>query len=219
MNINVPYMNDIYVSVGYPRRNVERNTNLHRYKVEIFCTIIDMQLQELNSRFNDVNTELLLCVACLSPIDAFSSFDKRKLLRLVEFYPIEFSSIEIDLLDNQLKSYIIDMTSHQGFLNLSGLTDLATRMAIGLRKLKSLIEKKDQLQKDLMESGVVQVMFHVSAGTAENSDFAAFRACEEALGVDPHPPPLVGGIDGGTLPKPECTEPTMVVLHRGSAEA
>ncbi|WOL11907.1 hypothetical protein Cni_G20671 [Canna indica] len=91
-----------------------------------------MQLQELNNRFNEVNTELLLCVACLSPIDAFSSFDKRKLLHLAEFYPIEFSSIEINLLDNQLESYIIDMTSHQGFLNLSGLTDLATRMILNL---------------------------------------------------------------------------------------
>ncbi|KAI8571906.1 hypothetical protein RHMOL_Rhmol01G0156700 [Rhododendron molle] len=46
-----------------------------------------MQLQELNSYFSKAAGELLLCVACLNPCNSFSSFDK-KLIRLVEFYPM-----------------------------------------------------------------------------------------------------------------------------------
>ncbi|XP_062102861.1 uncharacterized protein LOC133813724 [Humulus lupulus] len=44
--------------------------------------VIDLQLQELNSRFNKANTELLLCVACLSPNNSFDAFDKEKLIQL-----------------------------------------------------------------------------------------------------------------------------------------
>ncbi|XP_062118895.1 uncharacterized protein LOC133832590 [Humulus lupulus] len=44
--------------------------------------VIDLQLQELHSRFNEANTELLLCVACLSPNNSFDAFDKEKLIQL-----------------------------------------------------------------------------------------------------------------------------------------
>ncbi|PIM99151.1 hypothetical protein CDL12_28358 [Handroanthus impetiginosus] len=43
-------------------RKVFKVTYLHHYRVELFYTIIDMQLQELNDWFNEVNTELLSCV-------------------------------------------------------------------------------------------------------------------------------------------------------------
>ena len=52
-----------------------------------------MQLQELNNRFNEVNTELLICVACLNPSNPFASFDKQRLNRFAEFYPKDFSDI------------------------------------------------------------------------------------------------------------------------------
>ena len=44
----------------------------------LLYTIIDMQLQELNSRFE--NSGLLLCVACLNSNDIFSTFNKEKLI-------------------------------------------------------------------------------------------------------------------------------------------
>ncbi|CAN6697621.1 unnamed protein product [Malus baccata var. baccata] len=45
--------------------------------------LLDMQLKELNDRFNEVNTELLLCMACLSLVNNFASLDKAKIVRLV----------------------------------------------------------------------------------------------------------------------------------------
>ena len=87
-----------------------------------------MQLQELNSRFTEVNTELFLCVACLNPCDSFIAFDKQKLLRLAQFYPQDFSPIELMILNDQLETYIIDMHSSSEFSELKGISDLAQKM-------------------------------------------------------------------------------------------
>ncbi|XP_024038328.1 zinc finger MYM-type protein 1 [Citrus clementina] len=75
-DIDVPNMDDMFVDRGRSRRKAQEITNLHRYRVELYYAVLDMQLQELNSRFNGTNTELLLCLACLSPNDLFSAFNK-----------------------------------------------------------------------------------------------------------------------------------------------
>jgi hypothetical protein len=55
--------------------------------------VIDRQLRELNDRFDEVNTELLICMGSFNPSDSFASFDKEQLLKLARFYPMDFSSI------------------------------------------------------------------------------------------------------------------------------
>ena len=127
-NIDIPSMNDTFLTRGRPRREAHEITNFHHYQVELFYVVIDIQLQELNSRFTEVNTELLLCVACLNPCDSFIAFDKQKLLRLAQFYPQEFSPIELMILNDQLGTYIIDMLSRSEFFELKGISDLAQKM-------------------------------------------------------------------------------------------
>ena len=58
-----------------------------------------MQLQELNDRFNELDTKLLICMVCLSLIDLFSSFDKKRLIKLAEYYQDDFSTAELMALD------------------------------------------------------------------------------------------------------------------------
>ena len=125
--IDVPQMDSIFKARGRSRRTQEK-TNLHHYQVELFYTVIDMQLQELNSRFTELNTNLLLCVTCLSPSDSFFDFDKEKLVSLAQFYPKEFSSLELMILYDQLDSYIIDMHSSIEFSKLLGIGYLARKM-------------------------------------------------------------------------------------------
>uniref|UniRef100_A0A2N9J031 TTF-type domain-containing protein n=1 Tax=Fagus sylvatica TaxID=28930 RepID=A0A2N9J031_FAGSY len=126
--ILVPNMDDIYVARGRSRRYTDGMTNLHFYRVELFYAIIDMQLQELNNRFTESNTELLLCVSCLSPSDFFATFDKQKLIRLAQFYPEDFSSSELMILSDQLDNYIFDVRSSIEFSKLEGICDLAQKM-------------------------------------------------------------------------------------------
>ena len=101
---DIPILNidEIFVVSGRPRRNTQQNTNLHHYRVELFYTVIDMQLQELNNRFSEANVDLLLSMACLNPSNSFVAFDKEKLICLAKFYPSNFLGIDILAFDFQL---------------------------------------------------------------------------------------------------------------------
>ncbi|XP_026422472.1 zinc finger MYM-type protein 1-like [Papaver somniferum] len=126
--IKVVCMNDSSLGKGRAKRNVQENSNEHKYRIGIFNAVIDLQLRELNDRFTETTTELLLCVACLCPSDSFASFDKDMLKRLAEFYPKDFSEIDIVLLDGQLQNYIMDVRTSTEFSSLNGITDLARKM-------------------------------------------------------------------------------------------
>ena len=43
---DIPILNidEIFIVSERPRRNTQQNTNLHHYRVELFYTVIDMQL-------------------------------------------------------------------------------------------------------------------------------------------------------------------------------
>ncbi|KAM3235151.1 hypothetical protein P3L10_015187 [Capsicum annuum] len=111
------------------RRKPADYTVFHHYRVEVFCKIIDWQLQELNDRFDEVTTELLHGVACLNPINSFSSFDIQKLLRMTELYPDDFDELNMCALKNQLANYIIDVRDiDKRFSNLNGLCDLSKQL-------------------------------------------------------------------------------------------
>ncbi|XP_028071838.1 uncharacterized protein LOC114274166 [Camellia sinensis] len=58
--IDVPQMDDMFVARGRKRRNAKKITNLHHYRAELFYTVLDMHIQELNARLIELNTELLL---------------------------------------------------------------------------------------------------------------------------------------------------------------
>ncbi|XP_031256306.1 uncharacterized protein LOC116114291 [Pistacia vera] len=96
----------------------------------------DLQLSELNSRFNEGNTKLLICMASLNPSDCFQAFDKGKLVRFAQFYPLEFSSIDLMAFELQLDNYINDMRSNSDFSELNDITSLAQKM---VEKKKHLI--------------------------------------------------------------------------------
>ena len=127
-SVSIPNMEDVFVARGRSRRGVQEFTNLHHFQNDLFYTIIDDQMGELNSRFNEVNTELLLCMACLNPSDSFSAFDKKKLIQFAEFYPSDFSALQLLLLDNQLENYIMDVRDHPDFSELKSISDLSQRM-------------------------------------------------------------------------------------------
>ncbi|XP_050139329.1 uncharacterized protein LOC126615543 [Malus sylvestris] len=65
--IKIPSMDGIFTSGERPNRKAHPITNVHHYRVDLFTDVIDKQLTKLNDRFTEKNTELLLCVACLSP--------------------------------------------------------------------------------------------------------------------------------------------------------
>jgi hypothetical protein len=127
-DIPISNMDEIFVVGGRTQCQTPQITNLHHFCIELFYTVIDMQLQKLNNRFSEVNTELLLCMACLNPSNLFCAFDKQKLNRLAELYPYDFSELDLIALDIQLQNYIVDMQSNDMFLELNGIDELARKM-------------------------------------------------------------------------------------------
>ncbi|CAN1185011.1 Zinc finger MYM-type protein 1, partial [Linum perenne] len=127
-SIEVPNSSDIYVRRGKSKRIRERVTCLHHFQVEVFYTVIDMQLQEINNSFDEVNCQLLLSMACLHPHNSFAAFNKEKLMHLATFYPNEFPPSLIKFLGHQLNSYICDLPFDNRFKDLNGVDELAKKM-------------------------------------------------------------------------------------------
>ncbi|XP_021768492.1 zinc finger MYM-type protein 1-like [Chenopodium quinoa] len=123
--IVVPTMDSPYVPQGRSRRFVEEATNEHHFRVEIFVRVIDLHLQELDDRFNERNMEILICMACLSPKDNFSSFDKDKVLKLASFYPEEFSSFDLMALECHLDIFMENMLNDDRFQGINDLNSLS----------------------------------------------------------------------------------------------
>ncbi|XP_050935178.1 uncharacterized protein LOC127143921 [Cucumis melo] len=111
-------------------------TNLHHYHVEVFYTVIDMQLQGLNNHFIESSTEFLLCMACLNPSKSFTAFNRQKLIRLAQLYLRDFSAIELSMLEDQLQNYIIDMRLE--FVELKSINDLALKMVVTKRNKRNI---------------------------------------------------------------------------------
>ena len=59
-DISILNIDETFVVSGRSRRNTQQKTNLHHYCVELFYTVINMQLQELNNNISEANTDLLL---------------------------------------------------------------------------------------------------------------------------------------------------------------
>jgi hypothetical protein len=89
--ITVPDMNGFYAD--YIRcRSSSETTVEHHYRYDIFIVAIDQQMQELNSRFGEQVTELLILCTSLDPKDSINSFKIDDVCTLAsKFYPADFS--------------------------------------------------------------------------------------------------------------------------------
>ncbi|XP_009803265.1 uncharacterized protein [Nicotiana sylvestris] len=94
-DILIPKMNEDY-TIGKSKRKRSKVSYLHHFHVEVFYTIIDLEFQELNDRFDVVTTDLLLGMSSLSLVDSFANFDKDRIMKLAEYCPSEFG-------DNKLR--------------------------------------------------------------------------------------------------------------------
>ncbi|XP_049359972.1 uncharacterized protein LOC125824614 [Solanum verrucosum] len=91
-DILVPVMSE-----DYPRskRKKSKISYLHHFRVEVFYAVIDLQLQELNNRFDVVTNDLLLGMASLNLVDSFANFSKSRIVKSAEYYKSDFGDNEL----------------------------------------------------------------------------------------------------------------------------
>ncbi|XP_048552822.1 uncharacterized protein LOC125533083 [Triticum urartu] len=106
---------------GGTRRNSHYKTLLGLSKM--FSSVV-----KFNDRFNEVNSELLLCMSALSPSDLFCRFDKAKLLKLAKHYPDDFNHKDMVTLEHELGLYIDNILHDTRFSILEKIGDLAKLM-------------------------------------------------------------------------------------------
>ncbi|KAJ9536424.1 hypothetical protein OSB04_un000401, partial [Centaurea solstitialis] len=94
---------DMMGSYGNPRKRRNVVTNRHHFEIEIFNTVLDMQIQELGNRFNEVSTTLVGNMSGLNPCNGFSKFDISKIVAFSEMYPIDFTMNERACILGELK--------------------------------------------------------------------------------------------------------------------
>ena len=127
-DIEIPNRDDFHIVRGKSKRRVSKITNEHYYRIDVFYTILDMQMQELNSLFSETNTDLLLGVACLNPADSFSNFDKDKILRMVRLYPDDFDDLAIEALACELDTFIGNVHDDVRLSNMTGLVEFSRKL-------------------------------------------------------------------------------------------
>ena len=90
----------------------------------------------------------------------FSAFNKEKLIRLAQFYPSDFSTVQVSFLDNQLETYIHYMQSTENFSTLKGIGQLVEKM----------VEMKNDISYPLVYSLVtLALILPVATATVERA--------------------------------------------------
>ncbi|CAD6262070.1 unnamed protein product [Miscanthus lutarioriparius] len=142
--IEVPDMDKEINVRGTPRRRKQKVTNMHYYHVELFLVAIDALLTEMNHRFSETSSELLVCMAAFNPRDS-SNFDVKKLVRLAEIYADDFDIGELAVLPNHLTQFVNRARRTLDFLGCTELGKVAeimvkTKMHISYKLVYRLIE-------------------------------------------------------------------------------
>ncbi|GMI90128.1 hypothetical protein like AT1G19260 [Hibiscus trionum] len=126
----VPDMNATYSDIIRSRRNKDIVSVEHHYRVDVFIATIDQQLHELNSRFSEQTTELLILSMALNPSSGYKHFNVKKICHLAEkYYPKDFSEHEKYHLKYELELFFRDVPNHVEMKNLSTITQLCRSLS------------------------------------------------------------------------------------------
>ncbi|CAM8972966.1 unnamed protein product [Rhodiola kirilowii] len=130
VNIEVPDFSTHHET----RRRVSHQQNRvmveHYYRVDIFYTVIDSQLQELENRFNDDSVELIILSSALDPKELRTTLRVDDICKLVEkFYPLDFDEDDRTSLRMELQHFelVRQLPEFNTFTEISELCRWLTR--------------------------------------------------------------------------------------------
>ena len=130
---------------GRSRKRGRNNiTQDHFFSVDTFYAAIDAITTELDHRFNDMTSDLLLGFACLDPRDSFAKFDVDRIARLTDIYDADFSQDDRNCIKTDLQLFINHMRRHDEF-----------RVCYDLA---SLVKKMFELQRNIMFPRVYRII-------------------------------------------------------------
>jgi hypothetical protein len=130
-DIVLPDMHAMHVPRGSKskrRAHTDGLTNENYYK-SVMYAVIDLLQVELNGRFSETATTLLLGMGCLDPADSFSKFDKERILAMARLYPDDFQNeSKLEELSCQLDNFVENFRDDSRFSNIKGIGDLCRKL-------------------------------------------------------------------------------------------
>lgn len=93
-DIELPDMDEMHVPRGSKSKHrvqVDGISNEDYYQ-SVMYAVIDLLRVELDDRFSETSTMLLIGMGCFDPTNSFSNFDKGKILEMAHLYPDGFDS-------------------------------------------------------------------------------------------------------------------------------
>ena len=93
------------------------------------------------------------------------------MIRLAQFYPSDFSTVQVSFLDNQLETYIHYMQSTEKFSTLKGIRQLAEKM----------VEMKKKISYPLIYSLVTLALILLVATTTVERAFSIMNIIKNRL--------------------------------------
>ncbi|KAL8152041.1 hypothetical protein V2J09_021849 [Rumex salicifolius] len=115
-------------------------------KTQILHQVNDRIVMELESRFGETSTELLICASSLDSRDSFSRFNESNLSRMAELYPHDFTVNNLFEFKVELKLWIRQMRQNEKFSNLQSIGALGQKMIkIGIHNTFPLVYRLIEL--------------------------------------------------------------------------
>ena len=121
-------MDEVIPRWGRSRRDGITVTQDHHYRVDTLFTAIDVITTEMDHRFNEVSSELLVCFSFLDRRDSFSKFDLDKIARLAEIYDKDLSIADRAIIKDQLETFILHVRRVDDFIVCHDIGSLAMKM-------------------------------------------------------------------------------------------
>jgi hypothetical protein len=129
--IQLPDMNAMHIprgSISKRKAQTDGISNKNYYQ-RVTYAVIDLLRVELDDRFSESSTTLLLGMACLDPSDSFSNFEKDKVLAMARLYPDDFDSeSKLEDLSIQLDNFLENVRDDSRLSNLKGVSELCRKL-------------------------------------------------------------------------------------------
>ncbi|XP_004304881.1 PREDICTED: uncharacterized protein LOC101306072 [Fragaria vesca subsp. vesca] len=133
-DLDMPNMNASYKDgTGRACQQMNFITFEHHYRIEVFNVVIDFQLSELNRRFSEEASELLILSSTLDLHDNFRNFKCEDVCNLAKQFYLEDFDGEMYALESECAFYEIDMRGDPKFKNMESISDLC-RTLVQTRK-------------------------------------------------------------------------------------
>ncbi|XP_071737558.1 uncharacterized protein [Rutidosis leptorrhynchoides] len=171
--VDILDLNALYRSSRYrPRLQDNHVTFEHYYRVDIFISTLDKQLQELNNRFNDQVMDLLTLSSSLVPSKRSKVLNVDHICSLVEkYYPADFTEQERTRLESELELFNIELSKNSKLSGASTLTEV----------FKVLVETEKCENYNLLYRLIRLILtLPVSTATTERA-FSGMKICKNRL--------------------------------------